>query len=119
MRFRDRVLDGDGGVHAVLVVEVDVIEAEAAQAGLAAGAHVLRPAADAPRAAGILPPQPELCGQLHLLPWQPLQSLDIAQVSMASACHDDTTSPPQAEEGGIGRGKEETLPRSISLLRGP
>jgi hypothetical protein len=81
----------------VLVVEVDVVEAEAAQAGLAAGVHILRPAADAPRAAGILPPQPELGGQLHLLPRQLLERLDITQASMALACHDDTTSPPQAE----------------------
>jgi len=74
-----RVLDGHGGVDAVLVVEVDVIQTEAVQAGLAAGAHVLRPAADAPRGAagGTLPPQPKLGGHLHLLSRQQLQRLHM------------------------------------------
>jgi hypothetical protein len=71
-----RVLDGHGGIDAMLVVEVDVIQTEAVQAGLAAGTHVLRPAADAPRATGImLPPHPKLCGHLHLLSRQQLQRL--------------------------------------------
>lgn len=73
---RDRVLDGDGGVDAVLVVEVDVVDAEAAEAGLAAGAHVLRPAAHGAHAVGA-PPNPELGGHLHLLPRQLLQRLEI------------------------------------------
>jgi len=53
----------------VLVVEVDVADAEAAQAGLAAGAHVLRLAAHG-QAAGRALTDPELGGHLHLPPRQ-------------------------------------------------
>ena len=56
----------------MLVVEVDVADAEAAQAGLAAGAHVLRLAAHG-QAAGRALADPELGGHLHLPPRQPPQ----------------------------------------------
>ena len=49
----------------LLVVEVDAVDAEAAQAGLAAGANVLRPSTHGPRAA-LVTPYPELGGHLHL-----------------------------------------------------
>ena len=38
----DGLFDGDLGIDAVLVVEVDVIDAEALQAGVAGRAHVIR-----------------------------------------------------------------------------
>ena len=57
------------------VVEVDAVDAKAAEAGLAAGAHVLGPAADGPGAAGVVPRKPELGGHLHLLPRQLLELL--------------------------------------------
>jgi hypothetical protein len=69
----DRILDGDGGVDAVLVVEVDVAGVEAAQTGLAAGAYVLGRAAHG-HASGALA-YPELGGYLHLLPRQLLERL--------------------------------------------
>ena len=75
---RDRLLDGNCGVNVVLVVEVDAVDAEAAQAGLAAGANVLRPAAHGPRAA-LVTLYPELGGHLHLLPRQLLQRLQRTQ----------------------------------------
>ena len=71
---RDRLLDGNCGVNAVLVVEVDAVDVEAAQAGLAAGANVLRPSAHGPVAA-LVTQYPELSGHLHLLPRQLLQRL--------------------------------------------
>ena len=57
----------------MLVVEVDVGDAEAVQAGLAGLAHILRPAAQA--GAPGLQLDPELGGHLHLLPRQLLQRL--------------------------------------------
>jgi hypothetical protein len=41
------LLDGHGAVHAVLVVEVDVVHAQALEGGVAGGADVVRPTVDA------------------------------------------------------------------------
>jgi hypothetical protein len=64
----DRLLDRRLGVDAVLVVEVDVVGAEAPQGGLASLAHVLGATADAagPGVAGI-DHDPELGRQHHLV----------------------------------------------------
>ena len=58
----------------MLVVEVDAVDAEAAQAGLAACAHVFGLPAHGGHAATVTP-YPELGGHLHLLPRQLLQRL--------------------------------------------
>jgi hypothetical protein len=42
----DGLLDGYGRVDAMLIVEIHMINAEALQAGLARGCHILRPAVD-------------------------------------------------------------------------
>jgi len=74
LELANRLLDGNCGVNVVLVIEVDAVDVKAAQAGLAAGADVLRPSAHGPRAA-LVTPYPELGGHLHLLPRQLLQRL--------------------------------------------
>src|ERR1051326_2672791 len=47
----DRVLDRDGGVDPVLVIEVDDVDAEALERGFARLLNVFRPAVDPARAA--------------------------------------------------------------------
>src|SRR5439155_799857 len=59
----DRVLDRHLGVHAVLVVQVDVIHAEARERGVACLAHVLRAAVHADKGPVRLADVAELGGQ--------------------------------------------------------
>ena len=62
------VFDGGGGVDSVLVVEIDVVEVEALEGGVAGGFDVLRPAAEAPIAWVIFPAEvPELGGEEDLV----------------------------------------------------
>ena len=63
----DGLLDRDGLVDAVLVVEVDVVDAEPLQRGVAGGADVLRPAVDADPGAVGAALVAELGGQLDLV----------------------------------------------------
>jgi len=106
-RDADRVLDGDGGVDAVLVVEVDVAGVEAAEAGLAAGAHVLGRAAHGHAAGGALP-YPELGGHLHLLPRQLLERLPqeglvgVGPVGVGGVEEGDPAAEGVRDDGGDG-----------------
>jgi hypothetical protein len=61
------VLDRHGGVHAVLVVEVDDVDAEPLQRGVARAADVLGAAVDADHAAVRRPLVAELGGQHDLV----------------------------------------------------
>jgi hypothetical protein len=105
-RDADRVLDGDVGVDAVLVVEVDVAGVEAAEAGLAAGAHVLGRAAHG-HAGGALP-YPELGGHLHLLPRQLLERLPqeglvgVGPVGIGGVEEGDPAAEGVRDDGGDG-----------------
>jgi hypothetical protein len=65
----DRLLDGHGGIDAVLVVEVDVVEAEPLQRRVDARPDVLRLPVDAPAGGvGRVAHDAELGRQHHLLP---------------------------------------------------
>src|SRR5579871_6792570 len=63
----DGLLDGDVRVHAVLVVEVDVLDPEPLQGGVACLAHVLGVAADAQPLATLAANVAELGGQHHVV----------------------------------------------------
>jgi len=63
----DGLLDRDRGVHAVLVVEVDVVDTEALERGVAGGADVRRAAVDADPAAVGVALVAELGGELDLV----------------------------------------------------
>ena len=63
----DGLLDRHGLVDPVLVVEVDVVDAESRQRGVARGPDVLRPAVDADPGAVGQPLVAELGGELHLV----------------------------------------------------
>src|SRR5205823_3076885 len=63
----DRFLDRGVGVDAMLLIEVDRVDAEPAQARLARLPHILRPPADASRAALRVPHMTELCCQHDLV----------------------------------------------------
>ena len=63
----DRILDRRGAVDAVLVIEIDVIDAETAERRLAGLAHVVGLAADAEEGAVIAAHIAELRGQDHLI----------------------------------------------------
>jgi hypothetical protein len=63
----DRLLDRHGVVDAVLVVEVDVVDAEPRERRVARRAHVFRCAANAEEGAGSRADVAELRGQHHLV----------------------------------------------------
>ena len=63
----DGLLDRDGGVDAVLVVEVEVVDAEALEGGVAGGPHVVGRAVDADPAAVGVALVAELRGELDLV----------------------------------------------------
>ena len=63
-----RLLDRDVGIDAVLVVEVDVVDAQPAQRGVAGPDHVVRAAVDPARGRVLgVAHDPELGGQHHLV----------------------------------------------------
>ncbi|TVU03549.1 hypothetical protein EJB05_50864, partial [Eragrostis curvula] len=81
-----RDLDGHPFVDAVLVVEVDAVNAETLEAALACRAYVRRVAADLALAVG--EGEAELGGQLHLLPHLDLQSLHMGITSSIFSAND-------------------------------
>ena len=64
----DGLLDRGARVHAVLVVQVDVVGAEPLQRALHGKAHVLRAAVQAARAVAAVPDRAELGRDHHLVP---------------------------------------------------
>ena len=64
----DGVFDRDLGIHAVLVVQIDVIDAETLERCLAASAHVLGAPVDASRLGIGAPHDPELGREHDLVP---------------------------------------------------
>jgi hypothetical protein len=69
----DRDLDGGIGVHAVLIVKVDAVDAKPGEAALACRPHVRQVPADLLLAVGER--DAELGGQVHLLSHAALQRL--------------------------------------------
>ena len=73
MRRTNRDFNGEAGVNAVLVVEIDAIHLETLQAGLTGGSHIRRIATDL--LLSIPKANSELGCQFHLLPHPSFQSL--------------------------------------------
>ncbi|TVU13687.1 hypothetical protein EJB05_37107, partial [Eragrostis curvula] len=96
-----RDLDGHPFVDAVLVVEVDAVNAETLEAALACRAYVRRVAADLALAVG--EGEAELGGQLHLLPHPALQSLHMG-ITWSIFSANDLVGVGAVDVGGVEEG---------------
>lgn len=83
----DRDFDGNSGIDAMLVIEIDAIDAKPLQAGLAGGPHVGRVPSDLPLP--VFQVVCELGGQFHLVPHAPLQRLKINEEEDHDECVED------------------------------
>jgi hypothetical protein len=111
-----RDLDGHSLVDAVLVVQVDAVDAQPLEAALARRPDVRRVAADLSLAVGER--DAELGSQLHLVPHPALQRLlAVAGISSSTFSVQNQRHRDQPEIRKLGR--KRTLPRRISLVWGP
>ena len=95
----DRLLDRHGGIDAVLVVEVDHLDAEALEGGLAGLLHVVGPAVHAVRPARVLR-LAELGGEEDLVA-DALQRLADHRLVVAPAIHVGAVEMRDAEIDGV------------------
>jgi hypothetical protein len=113
-RGTNRDFDGNAGVDAVLVVEIDAIQVEALQVGLTGGSHIRRIATDILN----LPidiPKPELGCQFHpLFHASILQSLLPKKRNLAKNKRTSKQKKKRKRKKEMG-----TFPRRISLVKGP